>query len=454
MSIVTPPPGDGKARAGRERELTLDSITADDPLQMRAGGSPPEVVNEYATAMLAGDVFPPVIVFYDGEKSWLSDGFTRFAAARKAGRAKILAEVFDGTRDDAREHAWSANRAHGQPRTNADKRRAVEDCLEAHPDWSDGKIAKATGTSGPFVAGIRPKVPTANACGTRVGLDGKARTAPQPKLTEPAPAVPPTQQPQAQQPNSTSAPANQLTDQLGRPVPANLREVFADVRARFTEFADLSQQLQKAIRRANKSLAGGFLDRSENPLHEIDSVSARLLLVNEPFCVCVSCEGAGASSGTPCPECVGKGWLTRAAFEDLPKPLKVKALAFALEVQPEPLPNGTIYAHTRRDSVGAPIPPNLRDTFACDEILYLLRHVRSLVHLLDGAKGWLYWLKPEAHEIGPQFVRLVEDALPFAVCMHCGGKGKGCVHCSTNGYFPRHLHESGHNKPAAKRGAN
>lgn len=451
MSILTPPPGDGKARAGRKCELTLDSITADDRLQMRAGGSPPEVVNEYATAMRAGDTFPPVIVFYDGENMWLADGFTRFAAARKACRPKIAAEVFDGTRENAREYAWVANDDQKALRRSwADKRRAVEDCLEAHPDWSDGKIAEKTLTSGPFVAGIRPKVPTANVCTTRVGRDGKTRRGPQPKPAEPAPAAPTTQQPHAQQPDSTSAPANQLTDQLGRPVPANLREVFAE-RAKLTAAVESGRQFLKDLRSAEKSPAGVVLKNNAIPLSQLENLDFDLLDVRAPFCVCPSCAGAGAEGDAKC-ECAGNGWLTRTAFENLLPALKAKATAFGK--QPEPLPSGAKYVNTQRDGVGMPIPLRLRDDFAFDVILYYLRELKSLVHLLDGAKGWLHWLRPEAHEIGAQFVRLVEDSLPFAVCQHCGGKGKGCAHCNTSGYFPKHLHENGHNKPAPKRGAN
>src|SRR4051794_28372299 len=40
-----------------------------------------EVVERYRDAMEAGDAFPPVTVFFDGEEYWLADGWHRVCAA-------------------------------------------------------------------------------------------------------------------------------------------------------------------------------------------------------------------------------------------------------------------------------------------------------------------------------------------------------------------------------------
>jgi uncharacterized ParB-like nuclease family protein len=129
----------------------------------------PETIADYASDMLDGAVFPPVIVFDDGgDFFWLADGFHRVGAARKIGRETIQAEVRKGTARDAILHGIGSNAAHGLRRTRADKRRAVER-LVTDPEWakwSDRKIAEVAKVSHPTVATIRRE------------LTGKFTTAP------------------------------------------------------------------------------------------------------------------------------------------------------------------------------------------------------------------------------------------------------------------------------------
>jgi|HubBroStandDraft_6_1064221.scaffolds.fasta_scaffold535938_1 ParB-like chromosome segregation protein Spo0J len=61
--------------------------------------SEPEHVQQIAkiaAAMLRADPIEPVIVYYDGDTFRLFDGFHRVAAAKKAGRTQIEAEVRGG----------------------------------------------------------------------------------------------------------------------------------------------------------------------------------------------------------------------------------------------------------------------------------------------------------------------------------------------------------------------
>jgi ParB-like chromosome segregation protein Spo0J len=57
-------------------------------------------VEEFVLALHRGDVFPPVVVRYDGESYWLQDGFHRIAAMVCIGREDIEAEVIPGTLAD------------------------------------------------------------------------------------------------------------------------------------------------------------------------------------------------------------------------------------------------------------------------------------------------------------------------------------------------------------------
>src|SRR5262245_12110892 len=98
-------------------------------VEMRA-----DTVNDYASEMIEGADFPPVVLYHDGTDYWLGDGYHRVAAARKMERETIKAEVREGTARDAILCGVGANATHGLQRTQADKRRAVERLL-SDPEW-------------------------------------------------------------------------------------------------------------------------------------------------------------------------------------------------------------------------------------------------------------------------------------------------------------------------------
>ncbi|MDX0800266.1 hypothetical protein GOD93_21100 [Sinorhizobium medicae] len=141
-------------------EIELSAIITDDSAQIRVAGTNPEVVAEYAEALQHGAVFPPVVLFNDGntDSSYCAaDGFHRIAAARAIGKPTISAEVRHGTLRDAIIFAAGANSTHGLRRTNADKRRAVT-VLLSDPQWSkwsDRKIGEAVGVDHKTVGAIR-----------------------------------------------------------------------------------------------------------------------------------------------------------------------------------------------------------------------------------------------------------------------------------------------------------
>ena len=76
-------------------------------------------------------------------------------------------------------YSVGANATHGLPRSNADKRRAVETLLrdDEWAQWSDSEIARRAAVSQPFVGKVRGEVaPTHNGYespATRKGADGR-----------------------------------------------------------------------------------------------------------------------------------------------------------------------------------------------------------------------------------------------------------------------------------------
>lgn len=156
--------------AGR---LRTTAIRTDGGTQSRVAISM-NVVAEYMEAMRGGSVFPPVVVFFDGEQHWLADGFHRLAAAKRLARHEIDADVREGTVRDARLFSIGANASHGLRRTNADKRMCVNMLLD-DPEWaqrSTAWVAKAAAVSRPFVEKRRGQRER------RTGRDGKAYSMP------------------------------------------------------------------------------------------------------------------------------------------------------------------------------------------------------------------------------------------------------------------------------------
>jgi hypothetical protein len=111
-------------------------------------------IDYYAQDMVAGAAFPPVVVFFDGRKYWLGDGFHRTYAAEAAGLTDINADVRKGGYREALLRSVSANAEHGHRRTTDDKRRAIDIMLD-DPLWSrwpDNKIAEQCGVDHKTVA--------------------------------------------------------------------------------------------------------------------------------------------------------------------------------------------------------------------------------------------------------------------------------------------------------------
>lgn len=138
--------------------LKLETIRTDGGTQSRAALNP-AVVEDYAQIVRDGTDFPPVVVFHDGKKYWLADGFHRLAAYEKAGAVEIEADIRQGTKRDAILFSVGANSDHGLPRTNDDKRRAVMTLLNdgEWSAWSNREIARRAGVSEKFVRSLRPE---------------------------------------------------------------------------------------------------------------------------------------------------------------------------------------------------------------------------------------------------------------------------------------------------------
>ena len=137
--------------------IPLADISIDGGTQARAEINA-ATVSEYAECMSEGETLPPALVFFDGAKHFLADGFHRFHANSKIGAVSMECEIRTGTLLDARLYSYGANKGHGLRRSNDDKRKAVLGMLADFADWSDVRIARHVGVSDKTVAAHRKPI--------------------------------------------------------------------------------------------------------------------------------------------------------------------------------------------------------------------------------------------------------------------------------------------------------
>ena len=173
--------------------MNIGALVMDERLQSRTEVNE-ETVSDYAEAIAAGADFPPVLVYFDGINYYLTDGYHRVLAHKRAEKVSILCDVVQGTIRDAILHSTGVNAKHGMRRTYADKRKAVMTLLDDFEwsDWSNSEIARRCGVSPPFVSSLRESgAPAEVKYKTKdgnVATKAKApgRQAKEPELKEPA----------------------------------------------------------------------------------------------------------------------------------------------------------------------------------------------------------------------------------------------------------------------------
>lgn len=154
--------------AAPEQVAISGLLPADSP---RVAG---EDVNHARLLADVGAPLPPLVVHRSSMR--VIDGMHRLQAARMRGDESISVLFFDGSDTDAFVLAVELNQAHGLPLSRADRRAAAQRIMRSHPEWSDRRIAAATGLAAATVGSIR-RCSTAQTerLNTTVGRDGRVR---------------------------------------------------------------------------------------------------------------------------------------------------------------------------------------------------------------------------------------------------------------------------------------
>lgn len=149
------------AKPAAKKVLLVSDVVVDRAMQMRAGGTSEDHVNDIALAIKKKAEIPPIEVYDVADHGMvLVSGFHRLAAHQKLNRKEVLAIVHKGTWEEARIAAAAANKDHlGLKRNQADKRRAVWELLKTLADindrWSINKMAEHVNVSEETVSAIR-----------------------------------------------------------------------------------------------------------------------------------------------------------------------------------------------------------------------------------------------------------------------------------------------------------
>jgi hypothetical protein len=154
--------------------IGLNTIRIDCNTQSRESISP-DVVDQYAEDMQGGNIFPSVIVYYDGTFYYLVDGHHRYHAAMKIGAPSLECTVVDGTLREAVLFSMTVNSKHGLPRSRADKRYCILRMLDdiEYGEYSDNHIAKLCHVGNMLVAAIRAELGRAGPAVRKYVRDGK-----------------------------------------------------------------------------------------------------------------------------------------------------------------------------------------------------------------------------------------------------------------------------------------
>jgi uncharacterized ParB-like nuclease family protein len=279
----------------------IASIRRDGGTQIRAALDEATVAH-YAQLLAEGGELPPVVVFDDEKTLWLADGFHRIESELRAGRKRISCFRHIGTQRDALLYAVGANAAHGLPRSNADKRRAIEAML-ADPEWvtwTDRRIAAAAHVGHELVARVREESIGGNAIApTRQAADGREYPAKQrPRDSKPG-------QPTAAMHPAPAPDEPPPVDMLGLEASGEWLE---STRAAVGIVDSIDQQLRQ-LQSHCLALPQPAQQRLRSALHDVGALARQ----ERPAQACAFCRDPDGSAGRAqlCSACGGLGYLTR-----------------------------------------------------------------------------------------------------------------------------------------------
>jgi hypothetical protein len=304
------------------REIPIASLRFEDFVQLRAANSD-ETVERYAQADVV-DELPPIQCYEEPGHLWVWDGIHTYMARAKAGKDTVEVEVSQGTRLDALVAAAGANCEHGLPRNIDDIKHAIAKLLEekdaSRLDWSNRDIARMVRCSHDTVNRAAKAHQKAK---EEAASNGQAKE----ELDEPSnndtpggnSAAAQNGQPAAAQADAPKEDdedegtgAGTLLDEDGLDLPPQAVEAF-NALPELRKLLKAMDDLGKEIERIGKSPLGACMhwDSARSSL----KAARKTMYQGRPAHVCPYCKGKDQE----CNACKGRGWVTRAVYEQRPK---------------------------------------------------------------------------------------------------------------------------------------
>lgn len=166
----------------RPREIPIADIVIDPAVQVRIDGLDNNHLSTIRHVLEnGGKIDTPIVVFDVEDRGFvLADGFHRVQAHIDVGELNILAEVRQGTLNDALSYAEEANLKHGLVLSNRSKQQLLLRRLQRGHAWaqlSNREIARELGvdakTVGNWIKALEERGASVERS-TRVGKDGRA----------------------------------------------------------------------------------------------------------------------------------------------------------------------------------------------------------------------------------------------------------------------------------------
>ncbi|WP_369201035.1 ParB/RepB/Spo0J family partition protein [Streptomyces sp. PU-14G] len=149
--------------------VALDSLRASDSPRLEGENS-----GHVRTLAELECLLPPILVHRETMR--VIDGMHRLRAAELRGEKQIRVEFFEGDESETFALSVKLNITHGLRLSQVDRKAAAKRIIEAHPDWSDRRIAADSGLAASTVASVRRcSSGRDEQLNTRVGRDGRVR---------------------------------------------------------------------------------------------------------------------------------------------------------------------------------------------------------------------------------------------------------------------------------------
>ena len=298
------------------KQVPIEDLTFDDRLQARMSISH-HLIEEYRELIdrMEQWPFPPVLLYRaeepGGDRHYVVDGWHRCMAAQASGMDAVLAEVRDGSLEEAFIASLGVNAVHGARRTNEDKRMSVLRALrhESLANKSDREIARICAVSHTYVAKARASLSDVPVQGDRADhraeAVGELLHDPAAGQTEPRAEMPP-KRAVVDSALASSKPALAMISGHRSVIDAEMGAMQAteSVVLDLARAPWASKMTAKQLRTVMLDAYGAMKEARDG----LDRLSS-MIQAAAPYARCSQCMGKG------CDACSGYGWITEAQYQ-------------------------------------------------------------------------------------------------------------------------------------------